>query len=65
MGLVCNNVLHDRTGFDDDPSRPRLLYRARYLDRIAKPADSDNTLKPADIYNKIASSPYKISANSY
>jgi len=35
MGLVCNNVLHDRSGFDDDPARPRLLYRARYLDRVA------------------------------
>jgi len=34
MGLVCNNVLHDRSGFTDDPERPRLLYRARYLDRI-------------------------------
>lgn len=35
MGLVCNNVLHDRSGFDDDPSQPpRLLYRARYYDRI-------------------------------
>ncbi|MCF8159953.1 MAG: TauD/TfdA family dioxygenase [Polaromonas sp.] len=37
MGLVCNNVLHDRAGFDDDPQAPRLLYRARYLDRIARP----------------------------
>ena len=34
MGLVCNNVLHDRSGFVDDPQRPRLLYRLRYLDRI-------------------------------
>lgn len=34
MGLVCNNVLHDRAGFVDDPQQPRLLYRARYLDRI-------------------------------
>ncbi len=34
MGLVCNNVLHDRTGFTDDPARPRLIYRARYYDRI-------------------------------
>lgn len=34
MGLVCNNVLHDRSAFVDDPQRPRLLYRARYLDRI-------------------------------
>lgn len=35
MGLVCNNVLHDRAGFIDDPQQPRLLYRARYLDRIS------------------------------
>ncbi|MDD2774847.1 MAG: TauD/TfdA family dioxygenase [Gallionella sp.] len=35
MGLLCNNVLHDRTAFTDDPNHPRLLYRARYLDRIA------------------------------
>ncbi|MCB1775578.1 MAG: TauD/TfdA family dioxygenase [Gammaproteobacteria bacterium] len=36
-GLVSNNVLHDRSGFDDadDPARKRLLYRARYYDRIA------------------------------
>jgi hypothetical protein len=34
MGLLCNNVLHDRSGFTDDPQRPRLLYRARYLDAI-------------------------------
>jgi len=32
MGLICNNVLHDRSGFNDEPSHPRLLYRARYLD---------------------------------
>ncbi len=38
MGLVCNNVLHDRSGFVDDPGAPRLLYRARYLDRLARPA---------------------------
>jgi alpha-ketoglutarate-dependent taurine dioxygenase len=34
MGLLCNNVLHDRSAFVDDPSRPRLIYRARYYDRI-------------------------------
>jgi alpha-ketoglutarate-dependent taurine dioxygenase len=35
MGLLCNNVLHDRAAFQDDPTHPpRLLYRARYLDRI-------------------------------
>jgi len=35
MGILCNNVLHDRSGFVDDPRRPRLLYRARYHERIA------------------------------
>jgi alpha-ketoglutarate-dependent taurine dioxygenase len=35
MGIVCNNVLHDRSGFVDDPARPRLLYRARFHERIA------------------------------
>jgi alpha-ketoglutarate-dependent taurine dioxygenase len=35
MGLLCNNVLHDRAAFTDDAAHPRLLYRARYLDRIA------------------------------
>ncbi|HEY6095250.1 MAG TPA: TauD/TfdA family dioxygenase [Gallionellaceae bacterium] len=35
MGLLCNNVLHDRSGFVDDAASPRLLYRARYFDRIA------------------------------
>jgi len=35
MGLVCNNVLHDRTAFAEAASEPRLLYRARYHDRIA------------------------------
>lgn len=37
MGIVCNNVLHDRSAFVDDPQRPRLLYRARYLDRVGTP----------------------------
>jgi alpha-ketoglutarate-dependent taurine dioxygenase len=35
MGLISNNVLHDRGGFSDLPGQPqRLLYRARYFDRI-------------------------------
>jgi len=38
MGLLCNNVLHERSAFTDDPARPRLIYRARYYDRI--PADT-------------------------
>ena len=35
MGLICNNVLHDRTGFNDSPAHKRLVYRARYHDRMA------------------------------
>lgn len=35
MGIVANNVPHERSGFVDDPRQPRLLYRARYLDRVA------------------------------
>jgi hypothetical protein len=33
-GVICNNVLHARTDFSD-AGEPRLLYRARYYDRIA------------------------------
>lgn len=34
MGLVGHNVLHARSAFADDPAAPRLLLRARYLDRV-------------------------------
>ena len=36
MGLVCNNVLHDRSGFTETAERRRLLYRARYHERVAE-----------------------------
>lgn len=32
-GLICNNVLHTRTAFEEGQP-PRLLYRARYYDRL-------------------------------
>ena len=39
QGLICNNVLHCRSGFDDgqvpDHDRKRLLLRARYFNRIS------------------------------
>jgi alpha-ketoglutarate-dependent taurine dioxygenase len=35
MGLLCNNVLHDRSGFAETPEKRRLLYRARYYERVA------------------------------
>jgi hypothetical protein len=34
MGLVCNNVLHDRSSFTETAERRRLLYRARYYERV-------------------------------
>jgi hypothetical protein len=35
-GIVCNNVLHNREAFDDGPDsgQQRLLWRARYRDRV-------------------------------
>ena len=37
QGLISNNVLHDRSAFEDsdNEAEKRLLYRARYFDRIA------------------------------
>ena len=34
MGLLCANVLHNRSAFVDAPQFPRLLYRARYHDEL-------------------------------
>ena len=35
QGLMCNNVLHDRTGFTDSEQHRRLLYRLRFYDRMS------------------------------
>jgi len=35
MGLLSNNVLHDRSAFQDSDSQKRLIYRARYYERLA------------------------------
>ncbi len=34
QGLLSNNVLHNRTAFIDGPGQKRLLYRARFFDRV-------------------------------
>jgi alpha-ketoglutarate-dependent taurine dioxygenase len=34
QGLISNNVLHDRSGFDDDDAHTRQLYRLRYYQRM-------------------------------
>jgi hypothetical protein len=38
-GLICNNVLHNRTQFTDshEPQLKRLLYRGRYYQRVTEP----------------------------
>lgn len=33
-GLISNNVLHNRTAFEDGAGQGRLLYRARFFDRV-------------------------------
>jgi hypothetical protein len=35
MGLVCNNVLHDRAAFTDSEAHRRLILRARYYEAIS------------------------------
>jgi len=38
QGLICNNVLHTRSAFDNSDAQTRLLYRARYYDRVNEQA---------------------------
>ena len=33
-GLISNNVLHNRTAFEDGPVHGRLIYRARFYERM-------------------------------
>lgn len=35
QGLISNNILHNRSGFNDDGKHTRQLYRLRYYQRIA------------------------------
>ena len=46
QGLVCNNVLHDRTAFTDGVANEpgRLVYRARYHDRVAGTASASENI---------------------
>ncbi len=43
QGLICNNVLHNRTSFENDESseQQRLIYRGRYYDRLADTSFND------------------------
>ncbi len=46
-GVICNNILHKRSGFNDSQDEKRLMYRARYYDRVA-----DSGLNQQDRMNK-------------
>jgi len=39
QGVICNNVLHTRSAFEDDApaGEGRLMYRARYYQRVGRP----------------------------
>lgn len=44
QGLICNNILHNRTSFknhDSDGAQQRLIYRGRYYDRLADTSFND------------------------
>ncbi len=47
QGLVCNNVLHNRSAFSNGAAGGRLLYRARYYDRINE-TDTDSFLSATE-----------------
>jgi len=39
-GVICNNVLHNRSAFEDTDSSHRMVLRGRYYDRIAATAEN-------------------------
>ena len=41
QGVICNNVLHTRSAFEDDApaGEGRLMYRARFYQRVGMPAE--------------------------
>jgi alpha-ketoglutarate-dependent taurine dioxygenase len=49
MGIVCNNVLHDRSAFSDSTQRRRLVLRARYYERISAPAAEAPRRRPTAV----------------
>ena len=51
-GVICNNVLHNRTMFEDNPRSTRLLYRARFYDRVSKPDQMNNLQVTSNVVAK-------------
>lgn len=42
QGLISNNVLHDRSGFEENEQHRRLLYRLRYYQYIKHPTSGSS-----------------------
>ena len=45
QGLICNNVLHDRSAFADEPGSARRLYRIRFHGRVGAYAAIDRYIR--------------------
>ncbi len=43
QGVICNNILHNRSAFEDTDTCQRMVLRARYYDRTAAPADNQES----------------------
>jgi len=41
-GIISNNVLHSRSKIIESDSQSRLVYRARYFDRVLAPTPNTN-----------------------
>ena len=48
-GVICNNVLHNRTMFADKPRSGRLLYRARFYERVTSPDPANGMAHTDDV----------------
>ena len=51
-GVICNNVLHNRTSFKDQSNSTRLLYRARFYDRVTAAVQEYDLKEPVDAVAK-------------
>jgi alpha-ketoglutarate-dependent taurine dioxygenase len=46
MGIVCNNVLHDRSAFTDSAAHRRLVLRARFYECVESATAPNQTANP-------------------
>lgn len=48
MGIVCNNVLHDRSAFTDSAEHRRLILRGRFYEAVAAADSATAAVRAAD-----------------